>query len=86
LFLFYTKYPPQKFQKEHFLTPKDKFGFSTVGKYSNYIFKSIDWDKDKLTYPNSLIIGSDTEIPNETNITKRIFGSNDYLYFKIVEN
>ena len=86
LFLFYTKYPSQKFQKEHVLTPRDKFGFSTVDSYSNYIFKSIDWDRNKLMYPNSLIIGSDTEIPNETNITKKIYGSNGYLYFKVVEN
>ena len=86
LFLFYTKYPPQKFQKEHVLTQRDKYGFSTVDSFSNYIFKSIDWDRDKLLYPNSLIIGSDTEIPDETNITKRIYGSNGYLYFKVVEN
>jgi len=86
LFLFYTKYPPQLFQKEHILTPRDKYGFSTVETYANYIFKSIDWDSDKLLYPDSLIIGSNEEIPDETNITKRIYGSNGYLYFKVVTN
>ena len=86
LFLFYTKYPPQLFQKEHILTPRDKYGFSTVDQYSNFIFKSIDWDSDKLLYPDSLIIGSNEEIPDETNITKRIYGSNGYLYFKVVTN
>jgi 4-amino-4-deoxy-L-arabinose transferase-like glycosyltransferase len=86
LFLFYTKYPPHTFQNEHILTPRDKYGFSTVDRYSNYVFKSIDWDKDKLLYPDSLIIGSNEEIPDEANITKRIYGSNGYLYFKIVSN
>ena len=86
LFLFYTKYPPQLFQKEHILTPRDKYGFSTVDQYSNFIFKSIDWDSDKLLYPDSLIIGSNEEIPDETNITKKIYGSNGYLYFKVVVN
>ena len=86
LFLFYTKYPPDKFQKEHTLTQRDRYGFSTVESFGNYIFKPIDWDSDKLLYPNSLIIGSNEEIPDETNITKRIYGSNDYLYFKVVEN
>lgn len=86
LFLFYTKYPPQTFQKEHILSARDKYGFSTVNWYSNYVFKSIDWDEDKLLYPDSLIIGSNEEIPDETNITKRIYGSNGYLYFKVVAN
>jgi hypothetical protein len=86
LFLFYTKYPPQEFQKDHILTAKDTYGFSTVPGFSNYVFKSIDWDNDKVGYPDSLIIGSDVEIPNEANIIKRICGQNGYLYFKVVEN
>jgi len=86
LFLFYEKYPPQKFQKDHLLTPKDSYGFSTVPGFSNYVFKSINWDKDRIEYPDSLIIGSDDEIPNEANITKRIYGSNGILYFKVVVN
>ena len=86
LFLFYLKYPPAVFQQEHALTPRDKYGFSTVDKFSNFIFKSIDWDKDKPNFPGSLIIGSDDEIPNEANIIKRIYGSNNYIYFNVVEN
>ena len=86
LFLFYSKYPPAMFQKDHTLTPRDRYGFSTVTRYSNYVFKAIDWDEDKLAYPNSIIAGSDEEIPDEANIIKRIYGSNDYLYFKVVAN
>jgi 4-amino-4-deoxy-L-arabinose transferase-like glycosyltransferase len=86
LFLFYLKYPPENFQKEHTLTARDKYGFSTVNGFGKYVFKKIDWDKDKLIYSNSLIAGADEEIPNETNIVKDIYGSNGYLYFKIVAN
>ena len=86
LFLFYTKYLPSEFQKQHVLTLRDKYGFSTVSDYSNYIFKTIDWDKDKLLYPDSLIIGADEEIPDGTNVVEKIYGSNGYLYFKVVAN
>lgn len=86
LFLFYTKYPPNKFQGGHTLTPRDKYGFSTVTNFGNFVFKSIDWDQDKVLYPNSLLVGTDEEIPNEANVVKKIYGSNDYLYFKVVEN
>ncbi len=86
LFLFYLKYPPQDFQKEHVLTPRDKYGFSTVNSFDKYIFKGIDWDVDKVKYPNSLIVGTDKEIPNEANIVDRIYGSNGNLYFKTVAN
>ncbi len=86
LFLFYSKYSPEKFQGGHVLTERDRYGFSTVEGYSNFIFKPIDWDRDKLFYRASLIIGSGEEIPDEANVTKRIYGSNGYLYFKVVEN
>jgi 4-amino-4-deoxy-L-arabinose transferase-like glycosyltransferase len=86
LILFYLKYPPQLFQKEHVLTPRDKYGFSTVDSFDKFVFKAIDWDKDKIVYPNSLIVGADEEIPNEANIVKAIYGENGYLYFKVVAN
>lgn len=86
LFLFYSKYPTEDFQKDHVLTAKDVYGFSTVDRYSNFIFKSVDWDKDKLLYPDSLIIGTKNEIPDGTNVVKNIYGSNGYLYFKVVAN
>ena len=37
-------------------------------------------------YPNSLIIGTPEEIPDEANIIKRIYGTNGYEYFDVVEN
>lgn len=86
LFLFYLKYPPEAFQNNHFLTGRDKYGFSTVGEFDKFVFKQIDWGADKLVYRNSLIVGTDDEIPPEANIIKEIFGSNNYKYFNIVAN
>ena len=86
LFLFYQKYSPQKFQKDHSLTSRDGYGFSTVRKFDKYEFTSIDFDQMRPENPNSLIIGTDEEIPDEANIVKNIYGSNGHLYFQIVVN
>ena len=86
LFLFYLKYSPIKFQPDHVLTPRDTYGFSTVGKFDKFVFKKIDWDNDKLIYPRSLIVGTDEEIPDEANIIKEVYGTNDYKYFQVVAN
>ena len=86
LFLFYTKYPPNKFQEEHILTPKDQYGFSTVADFGKYHFVPIDFESIRTRYPNSLIVGTPDEIPREANIIKRIYGSNDYEYFDLVAN
>ena len=86
LFLFYLKYPPEKFQLEHSLTSRDEFGFSTVREFGKYRFESIDFENTRVEYPGALIVGTDEEIPEETNIVKDIYGTNDYLYFQIVAN
>ncbi len=86
LFLFYLKYPPNKFQHEHFISPRDTYGFSTVTSFANFEFKKIIWDEDRINYPGCLIVGTDQEIPDETNIVKEIYGSNGYKYFQIVAN
>lgn len=86
LVLFYTKYPPQDFQKDYVLTPRDMFGFSTVSRFGKYEFKLIDWDKDQPFYRNSLIVGGDEEIPDEANIVAEIYGTNGYKYFQVVAN
>lgn len=86
LYLFYTKYDPKKFQAEHKLTPEDGFGFSTVRDFNNLHFYSIKFEEMRTTYPNSLIIGTPEEIPDESNIIKKIYGTNGYNYFDIVAN
>lgn len=62
LFLFYLQYPPEKFQKEVVLTPRDKFGFSTVRDFDKFHFEHIEFEKLK-EQRNVLIIGTDQEIP-----------------------
>lgn len=86
LYLFYTKYDPVNFQKNHELTAPDQYGFSTVRDFDKFHFYSIKFDEMKLDYPNSLIIGTPEEIPEASNIVKKIYGSNDYNYFNIVAN
>lgn len=86
LFLFYLKYPPENFQNNHVLTPRDEFGFSTVRDFGKYHFTSIDFQKIKEKYPNSLIAGTPDEIPEASNVIKRIFGTNGFEYFDIVAN
>ncbi|MCJ7805557.1 phospholipid carrier-dependent glycosyltransferase [Patescibacteria group bacterium] len=92
LFLFYgvdgysMKYPPAQFQKEHTLIPRDKYGFSTVRNFGKYYFEPIDFAKIQTGNPNSMIIGTPDEIPNEANIVKKIYGENGYIYFEIVAN
>lgn len=87
LFLFYLKYSPEKFQLEHQLTPRDQFGFSTVRDFGKYTFVSVsNWNDIRVKYPNSLIGGTDEEIPEEANIMKEIYGTNGYKYFQVVAN
>ena len=86
LFLFYLKYPPNNFQNFHKLTQKDKFGFSTVRNFGKFEFKSIAWDTDQPINANSLLIGTDQEIPDVANIIAEIYGANGYKYFQIVAN
>ena len=86
LFLFYMEYPPDKFQADHILTAKDKFGFSTVFGFDKYQFGNIDFNTVKSKNPNSLIIGTSEEIPKGENIIKRIKGTNGFEYFDIVTN
>lgn len=87
LFLFYLQYPPGKFQHEHELTPKDKYGFSTVNSFGKYTFIDIDsWDNIREKFPNSLIAGTSEEIPPGANVVKTIHFPNGDVAFKVVAN
>lgn len=86
LFLFYMKYSPARFQSEHTLSGRDQFGLSTVDHFDKYYFSSIKFDEAKNDYPNSLIAGTNEEIPKAANIVKDIYGTNGFLYFRIVAN
>lgn len=86
LFLFYMKYDPAKFQAEHNLTAKDQYGFSTVNHFDKYYFATIKFQQAKEENPNTLIAGTSEEIVKEANIIKDIYGTNGFLYFRVVAN
>jgi 4-amino-4-deoxy-L-arabinose transferase-like glycosyltransferase len=86
LFLFYLKYPPKDFQFRHSLTSRDIYGFSTVREFGKYKFGVIDFESLKTSTPKGLIAGAPDEIPEATNIVKKIYGSNSFLYFEAVAN
>lgn len=83
LFLFYLRYPPEKFQQEIKLTSRDKFGFSTVRDFDKFHFERIDWNllRDKRRV---LLVGTDEEIPEEARIIETIYFKNDQPAFEIV--
>lgn len=84
LFLFYLKYPPEKFQKEVQLTARDKFGFSTVRDFDKFHFEKINWDELR-TKTNTLVIGTPEEINTSATILKRIYFKNGQTAFLIVK-
>lgn len=87
LFLFYMEYDPATFQKEHTLTPRDQFRFSTVREFGKYRFITFGkWEEVRGAYPNSLIIGTPAQIPKEANIIEKIYGTNGFEYFDLVAN
>ena len=86
LLLFYMKYSPQEFQRNHVLTPRDRFGFSTVRDFDKFHFEAVNFDKIRPENPNTMIVGADEEIHDEANIIEEIYGSNGYKYFQIVAN
>lgn len=84
LFLFYLKYSPERFQKEVKLTPRDKFGFSTVRDFDKFHFEKINWDELR-TKSNILVIGTPEEINTSATILKRIYFKNGEIAFLIVQ-
>ena len=84
LFLFYMKYPPDKFQGDHTLTPRDKFGFSTVRGFDKYKFLSVNWDEMR-NLRDTILVGAPNEINDiDANITKRIYFPSGDVAFEIV--
>ena len=84
IFLFYLKYPPEKFQKEVKLTPRDKFGFSTVRNFDKFHFEAVNGDELK-TKSNILVVGTTEEINTSATILKRIYFKNGQTAFLVVQ-
>ena len=86
IFLFYLKYPPEKFQQEVVLTPRGKFGFSTVRDLENIHFENINWDDFRKREKEDLLIcGTDEEIPDQVKIIKEIYFLNGKPAFQCVK-
>ncbi|KKT30670.1 MAG: hypothetical protein UW41_C0008G0015 [Candidatus Collierbacteria bacterium GW2011_GWC2_44_18] len=64
LMAFFLKYPPQTLQKELVMTPRDKFGFSTVRSFGKLEFRQINYGEDK-KLPNTLIISADEPVDDK---------------------
>ena len=84
IFLFYLKYPPEKFQKEVILTQRDKFGFSTVRDLDKFHFENITWSKLE-NEKDILVCGTDEEIPEKAVIIKEIDFKNGEPAFQCAE-
>ena len=80
LFLFFSKYPPEKIQKEIELTSPDQYGFSTVLNFDKYNFQKIDWNKIP---SGSLVVTADESIPSSFEPLKVINFPNGQPGFKI---
>jgi len=84
LFLFYSGYPPEKFQKEARLTPRDKFGFSTVTSFDKFRFERIDFEKYS-QIGNILLVMTDESFPESVAVEKIIPFPNGQPAFKILK-
>lgn len=84
LFLFYLKYPPRDFQKDHVITPRDQYGFSTVRSFGRYRFYSVNWDTMR-DMSDTLLVGAPEEINDiDANIVERIYFPSGDVAFEIV--
>ncbi len=86
LMLYYTKYPSSLFQADHKLTKADEFGFSTVDSYAKFNFTKINFYELARQNPDSLIIGTDEEIPDESNVVHEIYFPSGEVAFQVVAN
>ncbi len=90
-YLFYTKYPPEKFQTQAVLEQKT-VDVGTVRKIDNIEFRPINWPVDR-GLENTLLIGTGFEIPEEDVVTekksKKLSETNFFdgeVAFKVIEN
>ncbi len=81
-FLFYTKYPPAKFQEE--IQPYlQMLPYRKVGKYE---FRQIRWEKQDELKRDTLFLGSPTELPENGSYIKRIMYPNGKEAMRIIDH
>jgi 4-amino-4-deoxy-L-arabinose transferase-like glycosyltransferase len=92
-YLFYSKYDPEKFQKQAKLVINNPPDVGEVERLDNINFVKVDWHKLRYT-PNLLLIGSEIELPkseiensNQARIIKTIYSpqAEKNVIFNIVE-
>lgn len=76
---FFLKYPPEILQQELVMTPRDKFGFSTVRHFGKYEFRPIDYSFDS-NRPNTLLVVADETVPSERVIDRIISPSRQPIF------
>ncbi|EKD53371.1 MAG: hypothetical protein ACD_61C00055G0001, partial [uncultured bacterium] len=67
LMAFFLQYPPQKLQKELVMTPRDRFGFSTVRAFDKFEFRQINYPEDRKLV-KTLIISADESVDDKAVI------------------
>jgi len=67
LMAFFLKYDPETLQNELVLTPRDKFGFSTVRNFGKFEFRSVNFAEDR-KLSNTLIVVADEGVDEESVI------------------
>lgn len=86
LMLFYWQYPPDQFQTNHVLEPRDRFNFSTVRRFDKYEFHDTPWEKVRDIHP-ALIVAAADDIPEVgVNVVETINFPNGEPGFRIVNN
>ena len=68
-YLFYSKYPPEKFQSQAVLE-RESVDVGTVKKIDNIEFRKVNWPSDR-GLENTLIIGTGKEIPDADVSTEK---------------
>lgn len=82
LMAFFDKTDPKTLQSIP-LTPRDRFGFSTIAGFDKYIFKKIDYSTDS-KMKNSLIVATDEIVPEE-EVIYRVKSPLGYPLFKVLK-
>lgn len=89
-YLFYSQYPPEKYQKQAKLIEHPEGDVGRVERIDNIVFRELYWPKDRFV-KNRLYVGATYEIPledikeDEARILKEIYFYNGKLAFRIVE-
>ncbi len=80
-FLFYEKTDPSWYQS--YWTGNNLEIQRFERNFGNYVFRNIDWESDK-NLRNTLLVGTPTEIPPNSNILKEIQFPDGSVAFRIV--